>query len=158
MKKEFKEIIETAEKSVKALEEKVEDLSKDFTEEAGEFWGDLKKRLSNIESKLKEAYQEFEDEAELKAHLSMMEARDMLENVRDSAESFLYTVSKNTAQEFDIAEIKTRLAKMDAEDKWEETQKELYHLYGESKVKVEKLSKKAAEEINDIMLKLTEVV
>ncbi len=158
MKKEFKEIIEKAEKSVEVLENKVEDLSKDFNEEAGEFWSDLKQRLKHIEIKLKDAYAEFEGDTELKAHLSMMEARDVLENVRDSVESFLYTVSKNTAKELDIAEIKAHLAKMDTEDKWEETEKELYHLYAQSKVEVEKLSKKAAEEINDIMIKLTQVV
>lgn len=33
MEKMYKELIEKAEKNVEALEEKVEDLSKDFTEE-----------------------------------------------------------------------------------------------------------------------------
>ena len=61
-------------------------------------------------------------------------------------------------EEHDLAALKAHLAKMDTEDKWEETQKELYHLYGESKVEIEKLSKKVGEELNDIMLKLTEAV
>jgi predicted Rossmann fold nucleotide-binding protein DprA/Smf involved in DNA uptake len=87
-----------------------------------------------------------------------MEARDVLENVRDSAEGFLHTVSRDAAKELDVAELKAHLAKMDAEDKWEETQKELTHLYGESKVEVEKLARKAGEEINDIMVKLSKVV
>jgi len=158
MEKMYKELIEKAEKNVEALEEKVEDLSEDFTEEGGELWDDLKKRLKRIENKLKDAYAQFEGETELKAHLSMMEARDVLEDIRDSAESFLYTVSKNTAQEFDMAEIKAHLAKMDTEDTLEEKQKELSHLYATSKVDVERLSKKAGEEINDIIVKLTQVV
>ena len=158
MEKMYKELIEKADKNVEALEEKVEDLSEDFTEEGGELWDDLKKRLKRIENKLKDAYAQFEGETELKAHLSMMEARDVLEDIRDSAESFLYTVSKNTAQEFDMAEIKAHLAKMDTEDTLEEKQKELSHLYATSKVDVERLSKKAGEEINDIIVKLTQVV
>jgi len=158
MEKMYKKLIEKAEKNVEALEERVEDLSEDFTEENVELWDELKKRLNHIESKLKDAYAQFEGETELKAHLSMMEARDVLENMRDSAESFLYTVSRNTAQEFDMGEIKAHLAKMDTEDTLEKKQKELSHLYATSKVEVENLSKKAGEEINDIMVKLTQVV
>lgn len=64
----------------------------------------------------------------------------------------------NAGEEYDLAALKAHLAKMDTEDKWEETQKELHHLYSESKVEIEKVSKKVAEELNDIMLKLTQVV
>jgi F0F1-type ATP synthase membrane subunit b/b' len=64
----------------------------------------------------------------------------------------------NAGEEYDLAALKAHLAKMETEDKWEEAQKELYHLYGESKVEIEKLSKKVGEELNDIMLKLTQVV
>jgi len=151
MKNEYKVYIEKAKKNISELEKKIESMSGDFSDEAGELWQDIKKYFEKVKVKLQSA----EDEAELKSHLGMMEACDVLENVRDSAESFIYTVSRNTAKEFDLAELKAHLAKMDAEDKWEETQKELTHLYGESKVEVEKLAKKAGEEINEIMLKLS---
>lgn len=154
MKKEYEEFIETAKKSIDALEEKIENMSEDFSEEAKDLWEDLKSYFERVKDKLVEA----EQEAELKSDLGMMEARDMLEKVRDSAESFLYTVSRDTAQEFDLVEIKAHLAKMDIEDKWEEAEKEFYHLYGESKVEAERVAKKAGQEINDIMLKLSQIV
>ncbi|BAF71631.1 hypothetical protein [Sulfurovum sp. NBC37-1] len=154
MKKEYEEFIETAKKSIDVLEEKIEDMNEDFSEDAKLVWKDLKSYFEKIKIKLQEA----EQEAELKSELGMMEARDALEHVRDSAEGFLYTVSRNTAQEFDLAEIKAHLAKMDIEDKWEEAEKEFYHLYGESKVEADKLAKKAGQEINDIMLKLSQIV
>jgi len=154
MKKEYEEFIETAKKSMDELEHKIEEMSEDFSVEAKEVWKDLKSYFAQIKNKLQEA----EQEAELKSELGMMEARDVLENVRDSAEGFLYTVSRNSAQEFDLAEIKAHLAKMDLEDKWEEAQKEFYHLYGESKVEADRLAKKAGQEINDIMLKLSQIV
>ncbi|KYJ86015.1 hypothetical protein [Sulfurovum riftiae] len=154
MKNEYEEFVEKAKKSIDKLEDRIEDMSEDFSEEASDFWKDLKKYFEKIKVKLEEAA----DEAELKSHLAMMEARDVLEDVRDSAEGFLYTVSRDAAKEVDLAELKAHLAKMEAEDKWEETQKELTHLYGESKVEVEKLAKKAGEEINDIMVKLSQVV
>ncbi len=154
MKNEYEEYVEKAKKSIDELEEKIEDMSEDLSEEAGDLWKDLKKYFEKVKVKLQSA----EDEAELKSHLGMMEARDVLENVRDSAEGFLYTVARDTAKEFDLAELKAHLAKMEAEDKWEETQKELTHLYGESKVEVKRLARKAGEEINDIMLKLSRIV
>ena len=154
MGKEYEEFIETAKKSIDTLEDKIEDMSEDFSEEAKDVWKDLKAYFEKIKTKLKEA----EQEAELKSELGMMEARDVLENVRDSAESFLCTVSRDTAQEFDMAEIKAHLAKMELEDKWEEAQKEFYRLYGESKVEAERLVKKAGQELNDIMLKLSQIV
>jgi len=158
MEKEFKEIIEESKKSLEKAEEKIEALSADFSEDVSEFWGELKNRFSKVNDKLKDAYHEFEGESELQAHLSMMEARDRLEKVRNSAENFAITTSKKTKEELSMATLKAHLAKMDAEDKWEETKKELSHTYGESKVEVEKLAKKAGKEINEILLKLTEMV
>jgi hypothetical protein len=158
MKKELKEIIEESKRSLQKAEEKIEGLSEDLADDAKEFWGDLKKRFTKVNEKLKDAYREFDDESELQAHLSMMEARERLEKVKHSAENFALKASKKTKEELDIAALKAHLAKMEAEDKWEETRKELSHKYAVSKVEVEKLAKKAGQEINDIFLKLTEMV
>jgi len=158
MEKEFKEIIETSKKSLEKVEKTFEELSDDFSEEAQEMWGELKNRFTKVNDKLKDAYKEFEDESELQAHLSMMEARDTLEKVKQSAQNFAITASKKTEEELSMATLKAHLAKMDAEDKWEETKKELSHTYGESKGEVEKLAIKAGKEINEIFVKLTEMV
>jgi len=158
MEKEFKDLIEAARESVEKTEEKIDTLSKDFTEDASEFWNELKQRFTKIKNKLEDANREFNDEAELEAHLSMMEARDRLEVIRDSAENFMFQISRKTEKELNISELKAHLAKMEAEDKWEETKKELSHQYGVSKANVENLTKKAGKEINEIFLKLTDIV
>ena len=158
MEKEFKKIINESKKSLEVAQNKIEDLSEDFTEETKEFWDHMKKNFSVVNDKLKVAYDDFESKAELKGHLGMMEAREKLEEVKESAEKFAFQASKKTKEEFDIAALKTHLAKMEGEDLWEEKEKELSHLYGTSKVEVEKLAKKAGKEINDIFLKLTDIV
>ena len=158
MEKEFREIIEESKKSLEEAEKKIEDLSEDFSEEAGEFWIDLKKRFTGVNDKLKEAYDGFEEKAELKGHLGMMEARDKLEQVKESAEAFTQQVSSKAQVELDVAALKAHLAKMESEDMWEEKQKELSDMYDDSKVEVEKLAKKAGKEINEIFLKLTDIV
>ncbi len=158
MEKELKELIEESKRSLEKAEEKIDELSEDFTEEASEFWDDLKKHFAVVNNKMKNAYDNFEAEAELQGHLGMMEAREKLEQVKESAEKFAFQASKKTQEELDITTLKASLAKMEGEDLWEEKSKEFSHLYGTSKVEVEKLSKKAGKEINDIFLKLTEIV
>ncbi|MDQ1325809.1 MAG: hypothetical protein QG564_933 [Campylobacterota bacterium] len=158
MKQELKELIEQSKASLKNAEEKIEDLSENFTEEAGEFWSDLKNRFSKINDKLKDAAVEFENKSELQAHLSIMEARDRVEKIKNSAEEFTYKISKKAQQELDVAALRAHLAKMESEDMWQETQKELSHKYQESKIEVEKLAQKAGKEINEIFLKLTSII
>jgi hypothetical protein len=158
MQKEFKEIIEASKKAIDNAEKKIEEASGNFTEEVSDVWSELKTRFSAVNGKLKESYSDLEANAELKAYLGMMEARDRLEEVKESAEKFAFHVSKKTEEELDIAALKAHLAKMESEELLEEKQKEFSRLYATSKVEAQKLSKKALEEINDIFLKLTEVV
>ncbi|TET87209.1 MAG: hypothetical protein E3J96_05935 [Sulfurovum sp.] len=158
MEKEFKEIIEQSKKSLEKAEKKIEELSEDFTEEAGEFWVDLKKRFAGVNDKLKDAYTDFEEKAELKGQLGMMEARDRVEKLKEATHEFTYKVSTKAQEELDIAALKAHLAKMESEDLWEEKQKEFSLIYQDSKIEAEKLAKKAGKEINEVFLKLTEMV
>jgi len=158
MEKEFKKIIKESKKSLEEAERKIEDLSEDFTEGANEFWGTLKKRFSEVNDKLKDAYDDFEEKAEFKGHLKIIEARDKLEKFKESAQEFTQQVSSKAQAELDIATLKAHLAKMEGGDLWEEKQKEFSLLYRGSKTEAEKLSKKAGREINEIFLKLTEMI
>ncbi|WP_373033550.1 hypothetical protein [Sulfurovum sp.] len=158
MEKEFKEIIEESKKSLEKIEKNIEERSDDFTEEVSEFWSDLKKHLSGVEGKLKDAYDHVEEEAELKGHLGIMEARDRLKELTEITHEFIYKVSNNAQEELDIAALKIHLAKMEGEDLWDEKQKEFTHMYKESKVEADKLAKKSLKEINHVFLKLTEII
>jgi len=158
MEKEFKESIEEAKRSLEKIEKSLEKRSENFTEEMSEFWVDLKKHLSGVEGKLKDAYNNFEDQAELKGHLGIMEARDRMEKLKEATDEFTYKVSTNAQEELDIATLKAHLAKMESEDIWAEKQKELLRIYGDSKVEAEKLAKEAAKELNNIVFKLTEMI
>jgi len=158
MKKDFKELITESKRSLEKVENKIESLSEDFSEEVNEFWSDLKKHLSGVEDKLKNSYDHFEDEAELKGHLGIMEAHDTIEKLKETTQEFTYKVSNNVQEELDMATLRAHLVKMEGEDLWTEKQKELSLMYDESKVEVEKLAKKSLEEINHVFLKLTEIV
>lgn len=158
MEKEFKKLISQSKKSLKKIENHIEDLSDDFTEEVKDFWKDLKKHLSNVEEKLDDAYDEFEDKMKLKGHLGMMEARQRIENLEEVATEFTAKVASNAQEELDIVKLRAHLLKMEGEDLWEEKQKELSAVYEKSKEEAEEMSVKAAKEFNQIVLKLTELV
>lgn len=158
MEKEFKEIIEESKKSFKKIEENIEDRSQNFTDDINEFWVDLKKHLSSVEGKLKDAYNHFEDEAELKGHLGVMEARDRMEKLQEVTHEFTSKISTNVQEELDVVALKAHLAKMDSEDLWSQKQKELLDIYGDSKAEAEKVARQAAKELNNIVIKLTEIV
>ena len=158
MKKEFKELITESKESLKKIEDKIESLSEDFSEEINEFWSDLKKHLSGVEDKLEESYDHLEDQAELKAHLGIMEAHDMTENMKEATQEFTYLISNHVQEEVDMTLLQVHLAKMEGESLWNEKEKILSDMYKDSKSEAEKLAKKSLEEINHIFFKLTEIV
>ena len=158
MEKELKELLEESKRSLDKAEDKIEEFSKDFPEEAMEFWSELKKRFETINAKLQDTYTNVEGKTELQLNLGMMEAREKLEQIKYSTEKFLNQASKNTEEEYNIAALKAHLLKMESEDLWDEKQKELSHLYATSKTEVEKLARKAGKEFNDIFLKLSDLV
>jgi len=158
MEKEFRTLMEKSKETLEKIEKRLEEGSEDLSEDAKAYWSDLKSYLGNVGKKLQNAYDSFEGEAELKTHLFLMEARERLEDVKDDMDSFLASVTRKSEKELDIMALKAHLAKLEAEDKWEEKEKEFSHLYAKSKVEAEKLVQKASKEINDIFLKLTEIV
>ena len=158
MEKEFKDLISETKKSLKKIEHNIEERSDSFSEEVSEFWVDLKKHLSRVEDKLDDAYDNFEDQIKLKGHLGMMEARERIKKLEEVAHEFTSKVSSNTQEELDIMTLRAHLLKMESEDLWESKQKDLSKMYENSKEEAEKLAVKAAKELNQIVLKLTEIV
>ncbi len=158
MKKEFIEMIEDSKKSLQKIEKRIEEHTEDLTDEVSELWNDLKKHLSVVEDKLQDAYDYLEDQAEQKGHLVIIEARDRLAKLEEATHELTDKVLTNTQEELDIVKLKVHLLEMDNKDLWKEKQKELSSLYENSKEESEKIAIKAAKELNQIFLKLTEIV
>lgn len=158
MKKEFKELVDESKRSLEKAEDKIESLSENFSEEVTVLWYDLKKRLSGIKSKLEDSYDHFEDKAELKAHLGVMNARDQVEELKETLDEFTHKISNDLQKQLDTVALRAHLAKMESEDLWTEKEKNLTHMYENSKTEAEKLAKKSLEEINRVFVKLTQMV
>jgi len=158
MEKELKEMLETSKETLEKIEKKVSHSGKDVSEDIKGYWKELKAQLEDVSKKLKGAYVKAEGKAELQSHLLLMEMRERMEKLKDNIDTFAARVTHKSEEELDILALKAHLAKMDAEDAFEEKEKELSHLYAKSKVEVERLAQKALHEINEVFVKLTEIV
>ena len=157
MQKEFDEFIKKSKQSLDEIEKNAESFVEKMGTDANALWSDLKTHFTEIGSTLNDAGEKLKDQAELQGKLGVMEARDHAEKIQKSTEEFLDKVTKDAQQELDTATLKAHLAKMNAEDIWKAKEPELTKLYEESKDEFEVLAKKAGKELNDILLKLTEI-
>ena len=127
--KELNEFIKTSKASLEKMEKTVESLRGSMSQDLSEFWGNLKNEFHLIDEKLTNASTRLQDEAILQGKLGVMEARDHLENIKETSEEFIQKVTNNAAQELDAAKLQAHLAKMDAADLWKEKESDLTKLY-----------------------------
>jgi len=157
MEKDFKEAIEKSTKAMHTLEDKVENKVEDLNENVKELWGDLKKNLASLSTKLEGASEDIGkagDQTTLQAHLGAMEAREKMEGMKEGMEEFTDKVTKNTQTALDTATLKAHLAKKEAEDFWEKKGKGISAEFKSSKENVEKMAVEAVDEITSFFTKL----
>ncbi|HEO97944.1 MAG: hypothetical protein JW682_06790 [Campylobacterales bacterium] len=157
MEKELNEYIKKSKESLEKVEKNVESLRESMGHEMSEFWEKLKGEFGQINKTLSGASEKLQSDAKLQGKLGVMKAREHLEKIKDTSEEFIKKVTDKTAQELDIAKLHAHLAKMDAADQWKGKESQMTSLYQDSKEEFEKLAKKAGEEINEILLKLSDI-
>ncbi len=153
MKKEIQELSKKSKEAVEKVEEKFDNLTDSLADDAKELWADLKKSFEGVKQKLSDVDID-EQKDKLKANLDLLEARQKLENVKQSAEEFTKKLTSKTEEELDIAALRAHLAKMEAEDLWEEKRKQLSYEFQEKEHQLQKMAKEAGEEIKDYFDKL----
>ncbi len=154
MKKELKELSKKSKLAVEDVEEKFDNITDSLADEAKELWSDLKKNFEDVKQKLSEV--DFDEHTDkLKANLDVIEARQKLENVKESAEVFTKNVTAKTEEDLDVVSLRAHLAKMEAEDLWEEKRKKLSYDFQEKEHELQKMAKEAGEEIKDYFEKLS---
>ena len=167
LEKELNGFIKKSKESLEKVEENVESFRESMSEDISGFWGNLKNEFGRINTKLSDAGQKLSEagqqlsatsqELQLQGTLGLMEAKERAEKIKGTSEEFIRKVTTNTTQELDIARLQAHLAQMDAEDLWREKESQMRSLYHESKTEFETLAKKAGEEIDAILLKLTDI-
>ena len=157
MDKEFKEIAQKSQKALNEATEKMEGLLKDFSKDSLSFWEEIKGKMVDAEVLLKDSASKAEtksDEAVVEAELGMMEAKDKMTKVEKSLSAFMQEHKRSSKQDMDIAKLRAHLAKMDAEDAWEETSKKIRHELAEKKAETKLLAKEASQEVAQLSEKI----
>ncbi len=161
MNNEQKEITEKATQTIKELGDKIEELSQDVSTDLKEIWDDIKISLSNSEEKLKSAMNDLEgqnDEIKLKANLGIMEAHEKADMIKKSLDTFTTEATRGVKTQTDILALKASLAKMDAEDFWEENGKEITKKMNDSGKKVEEIAASAASDVKEYFQKFKDAL
>ncbi|MFT7823304.1 MAG: hypothetical protein ABXS92_00955 [Sulfurimonas sp.] len=155
--KELKELLKNAKESLDKVENHVESLTHRMNKDINTFWGDLKVQFGETGKTLTNAAKKLEDETELQGKLGVMEAHEQAKKIQSTSEEFIRKITAGTQQELDLAALRAHLAKMEAADLWKEQEPDLAALYHDSKEEFENMAKNAGRELNDILLKLTEI-
>ena len=150
MEKEFKELLESSKKVIGDLEKKVDDVSGDLSEDASALWADMKKSFAQIKDEL------VDDDNKEKAQEKVLEAKEKLNEVKDSITTFTANLKDGGKEDLDTAALRAHLAKMDAEDFLEESKKKISREVQESSHSLEKLALDATAEIKDFFSSLSD--
>ncbi len=150
MEKEFKELLKSSKEVIGDVEKKVADISSDLPKEMNELWGDIQKSFTKIKDEL------LEDEHKEKAQEKVLEAKERLNQVKESVTEFTKNVKDEYKADLDIAALRAHLAKMEAEDFLEESRKKVSREVQESSHSLEKLALDASKEIKDFFNSLSE--
>jgi len=150
MDDKLKEAVKRSMKELAALEDKMEDWVDDLPDDTDELRASIKRAVGKIHSKLNESIGhggKLSDEAELQAHLGLMQARDKLEASKDVVDNYLESATGKSKTLMQELELKAKLAKMEAEDFWEERGPKLKDEFNQSSETMLKVAGSTVDEI-----------
>jgi len=149
MDDKIKDTIKRSLKELDDLEDKLEDWIDDLPEDTAELRATMKNVMKKMHSKLTESVGhggKLSDEAELQAHLGLMEARDKLDASKDVFDNYLESATEQSKTLMGQVELKSKLAKMEAEDFWEERGPAMKEEFKQSSESMLKVAETAADE------------
>jgi len=146
--------IKSAIRQARSTLDKLDEVFNGFVDELPEQAQDVQKRskvvIKNIREQLDKAADKAEisaEEAQLQAHLGLMEAKDRIEASRPVIEEYLKSAADKTQTAMDEAELKAKLAAMEAEDFWERRGKAMAEEFKQSAEKMASVAKEASTDL-----------
>ncbi len=152
MEEQIRAAMKQTMKSLDEMQEKFEDLLEDLPEGAEEIRGRTEKTLERIAELLQDAGEKAEagtQEAQLQAHLGLMEAHAKLDASRVVINDQLSQAVDKTKSMLDEAELKRHLGVMEAEDFWEKRGKLIAEEFENSREVMHALANRTADEMKD---------
>ncbi len=132
------------------MQEQLSELVEELPADMQHVRNSIETSLANIAKKLEHSLENSEsltDEAQLKAHLGAMEAKEKMESSRKVFDEYLQRATEQGKTIMGELELKAHLAKMEAEDFWEKRGPELTEEFANSREAVAKLAGSAMDEM-----------
>ncbi len=150
MDDKIKDTIKRSLNELDDLDDKLENWIDDLPDDTDELRASMKNAIKKMHSKLTESVGhggKLSDEAELQAHLGLMEARDKLDSSKEVVDNYLESATEQSKTLMGQIELKSKLAKMEAEDFWEERGPAIKEEFKQSSEAMLKVAGTAADEI-----------
>jgi len=147
-----KKAIDESMEEIRKVQQRFDEMVKDLPEQTREVRERTSATLGTIREKLEEAMKEAQSdasEAQLKAHLGLMEAQDRLEASRKVVDEHLAQFQDRSKTMMDEMQLKTHLATMEAQDFWERRGQHLAEEFRHSQKSMQSLAGMAVNELQE---------
>ncbi len=150
MEKKIRDAVDRSLEELKSIQDKVDDFIDDLPDDGKEIKQTAKKALAQINELLSTSMRKAgdqADEAQLQAHLGLMEAQEKLEASRAVVDDYVARATKESKTFLDEAEVKRHLAIMEAQDFWEKRGSHLAEEFKASATTMQSLAERAMEDM-----------
>jgi len=150
MDDKIKAAIKQSMKEIEEVQNSFDELLEDLPEHTRVVRERTQETLKTIRTKLDEAMSDAENEAseaQVQAHLGVMEAQDKLEASRKVVDDYLGQWQDKSKTFMDEATLKAHLATMEAQDFWERRGKHLVEEFKQSQKSMQSLATMAVDEL-----------
>ena len=152
MDAKFKEAIDRSLEELKSIQDKVDDFIDDLPDDTHEIKKTAKTTLAKINELLNDALNqtgEQMDEAQVQAHLGVMEAKEKLEACKVVVDDYIARTSDESKKLLDEIELKQNLAMMEARDFWEKRGSSMAEEFKESALNMQSVAERAVGDLQN---------
>ena len=152
MEEQIKSAIRASMKEIEEVQQRFDEMVDELPEQGAAVRERTRESLTKIRTRLDEAMREAGDdaqEAQVQAHLGLMEAQDRLEASRKVMDGYLDQWRDRSKTMMDEAQLKAHLATMEAQDFWERRGQHLVEEFRQSSKSMQSLAAMAAGELQE---------
>ncbi|MFK7891080.1 MAG: hypothetical protein AB8B63_09735 [Granulosicoccus sp.] len=160
MDSKIKEAIDKSLEQLEGIQKKVDDFIDDIPDDTHEIKATAKKTLKQINELLNNAVEQAgnqAEEAQLQAHLGVMEAQEKLEASRAVVDDYISRSGEESKRLLDEMQLKQNLAMMEARDFWEQRGSKMAEEFKESAADIQSIAEKAAGDLQNMFSQFNDI-
>ncbi len=160
MSNSIKDAIDKSLKELESVQAKVENFIEDLPDDTHEIKATAKRTLGQINELLNKAMSqagESAEEAQLQAHLGVMEAQEKLEASKVVVDDYLARSGEESKRLLDEVQLKQNLAMMEARDFWETKGKKMAEEFQESAESLQSVAETAVGDLQAMFSQFNDI-